>query len=585
MTHTRRAPLAALCMALALIFSPWRTPMAAAVQITEFSPFPAGGEPAYVTTGPDGNLWVTNKHADEIERVNTEGQRTGEFQIPQPEAEPYDIVSGPDGLLWFTELKGDGLGTVSTSGEVDQIYLGEKGSTLGIVPGREGDVWVSGSEASFIAHVFPSIYAILPQPFSPGLLAMGPEGNVWFTDNNTEEVGLFEPPTLGAMEWEPPVSPTQCVAQPVLQKCPFLDAIAAGPDGALWYSEFEGRSIGRITPSGERSEFSTGLSEPSGINSFAVGPEGNLWFTEAWADRVGWITPAGAISEVSSGISPGAYPYDITLGPEDNLWFTESAGDRLGRIIPNVPPIVTTGAAGSVTTDSAALAGTVRSRGAETTYSFQYGTSASYGSTTATASNGAGDDTQAVTAGLAGLAPATTYHYRIVASNTNGVSYGGDETFTTAAAPPPPPLPPAPRVTVGPFEMYFAGFRAGHGRLHLTKVVVLDVARGDRVSYVCNRCAGSSTRAARTAAGGQVAFRTRALVVSARSSLEVLVKGPDGSRRMRTYGFLIGPAEVELHGQRCYLPGARTPVPCPGSARSTPGRHRRRSVKRRDRAR
>ncbi len=39
-----------------------------------------------------------------------------------------------------------------------------------------------------------------------------------------------------------------------------------------------------------------------------------------------------------------------------------------------------------------------------------------------------------MTAALTGLAPATTYHYRAIASNANGTSYGADETFTTSAA-------------------------------------------------------------------------------------------------------------------------------------------------------
>jgi DNA-binding beta-propeller fold protein YncE len=38
---------------------------------------------------------------------------------------------------------------------------------------------------------------------------------------------------------------------------------------------------------------------------------------------------------------------------------------------------------------------------------------------------------------LTGLRPGTTYHYRIVATNAAGTTYGPDETFTTAAATPP----------------------------------------------------------------------------------------------------------------------------------------------------
>jgi hypothetical protein len=56
----------------------------------------------------------------------------------------------------------------------------------------------------------------------------------------------------------------------------------------------------------------------------------------------------------------------------------------------------------------------------------------------------------AAAAKLSGLSTATTYHYRIVATNGGGTTKGADHTFTTAASsPPPPPPPPAPFAGVG----------------------------------------------------------------------------------------------------------------------------------------
>jgi virginiamycin B lyase len=55
--------------------------------------------------------------------------------------------------------------------------------------------------------------------------------------------------------------------------------ITAGPDGNLWFTEYGGNKIGRITTAGVITEFPipTDDSEPWGITS---GPDGNLWFTE-----------------------------------------------------------------------------------------------------------------------------------------------------------------------------------------------------------------------------------------------------------------------------------------------------------------
>src|SRR6516225_10961637 len=68
--------------------------------------------------------------------------------------------------------------------------------------------------------------------------------------------------------------------------------IVAGPDGNLWFTENDtvSNAIGRITPSGQITEFKipTPGGNPFGIT---VGPAGNLWFTENFGDKIGRITP------------------------------------------------------------------------------------------------------------------------------------------------------------------------------------------------------------------------------------------------------------------------------------------------------
>jgi streptogramin lyase len=73
-------------------------------------------------------------------------------------------------------------------------------------------------------------------------------------------------------------------------------AIAAGPDGNLWFTEASGNKIGRVTPTGMFTEFTvpTASSAPQEI---AAGPDGNLWFTELNANNVGRVTPTGTFTE------------------------------------------------------------------------------------------------------------------------------------------------------------------------------------------------------------------------------------------------------------------------------------------------
>jgi hypothetical protein len=99
------------------------------------------------------------------------------------------------------------------------------------------------------------------------------------------------------------------------------------------------------------------------------------------------------------------------------------------------PPSVTTTTPTAVQFRRAAANGTVNPYGSDTHYFFQYGRNTSYGSTTGEVDAGSGASAVHASTTISGLEPNTTYHYRIVASNAGGTTYGGDQEFTTAAPP------------------------------------------------------------------------------------------------------------------------------------------------------
>ena len=100
---------------------------------------------------------------------------------------------------------------------------------------------------------------------------------------------------------------------------------------------------------------------------------------------------------------------------------------------------VTTAAATNVGESSATLKGTLAG-GTGKAY-FQYGATAAYGASTSAQGVGASGSPSPLAAAIGGLAPATTYHFRLVAENSGGVVFGNDQTFTTDAhgEPPRPP--------------------------------------------------------------------------------------------------------------------------------------------------
>lgn len=93
-------------------------------------------------------------------------------------------------------------------------------------------------------------------------------------------------------------------------------------------------------------------------------------------------------------------------------------------------PQAITDPASEVTTAAVNLNGTVYTNGHETNYYFQYGTTTQYGSSTATETV---SSDSAVTAVINELTLNTTYHFRLVATNNEGTSFGSDRTFQTVA--------------------------------------------------------------------------------------------------------------------------------------------------------
>jgi hypothetical protein len=112
-----------------------------------------------------------------------------------------------------------------------------------------------------------------------------------------------------------------------------------------------------------------------------------------------------------------------------------SVGPRIGSPPPPppiTPPSVQTTAATNIKEEEATLNGTVNPNGSETTYYFDYGKTTDYGRIVPVPDAGAGASNQNLAMYLPiALQPRTQYHYRIVANNAGGTSYGSDQVFTT----------------------------------------------------------------------------------------------------------------------------------------------------------
>jgi hypothetical protein len=147
------------------------------------------------------------------------------------------------------------------------------------------------------------------------------------------------------------------------------------------------------------------------------------------ASEVGVSTPLSGLTEGTT------YHFRIVA---TNELGTSFGADRAFTTMPNSPTVVT-GKASSITPTTATFNASVNPHGKLVSdCHFEYGTSVAYGTSVSCASGpGSGESPVAVSAPVGSLSESTTYHFRIVATNERGTSYGADKTFKT------PPHPPA----------------------------------------------------------------------------------------------------------------------------------------------
>jgi hypothetical protein len=99
------------------------------------------------------------------------------------------------------------------------------------------------------------------------------------------------------------------------------------------------------------------------------------------------------------------------------------------------PPAIERESVSEVGSSSVRLNATVNPNRDPSTYFFEYGTSAVYGSATPVGSVGGGSEGVGVFAQLSELEPGVEYHFRVVAKNASGETVlGGDQTFKTSVS-------------------------------------------------------------------------------------------------------------------------------------------------------
>ena len=200
-------------------------------------------------------------------------------------------------------------------------------------------------------------------------------------------------------------------------------------------------------------------SYPGGITSYEASQFGSLAATGEMLDEHGrtlavdpmtgnlYANSDSSISEYdSSGVLVSTFTgselaegsFGVAVKSAGGEIYAPAATHRIdifGAVV--LLPDVATQETENIDSTTATVAGTVNPDGLAATYQFEYGTDTGYGSVSplSPASVGSDSSEHSVSASLAGLAPDTVYHYRLVATNTNGVNRSTDRTFRTTGPP------------------------------------------------------------------------------------------------------------------------------------------------------
>jgi virginiamycin B lyase len=208
--------------------------------------------------------------------------------------------------------------TVVARGVVSTPPPGD-GCTIGVSDGTS-TVHVSVSNAYTGILGTPGVYELSVPTVNaqPARIALGPDGEMWFTERNAYRLAKISVVTKTISEYTMPAYPAT----------PVPEGVASGPDGNVWWADCIS-SVGKMTTAGIPSAYE--LPNVS-VKAIVQGPDGMMWFTEGYSNAIGRITTDGTQSSFTSGLFSFAVPFDITLGADGNLWFTEYCGDRIGKI-------------------------------------------------------------------------------------------------------------------------------------------------------------------------------------------------------------------------------------------------------------
>lgn len=272
------------------------------------------------------------------------------FAVPTPTGNPFatvgdSIASGPDGDVWSSDGSRRMFQVATASGKIKSFDVpgAGAGSVISTVTGGPpgGDtVWFADVSMQSVGRVTmgspPAITLFTVPEFAPpttsqpAAIAAGPDGNMWFGDRGSSYLGSIAP-LIGTIDQYPIPPNSNRLSQ----------GVVVLPNGELWFVESGLAKVAMVQISSLQlgtvnavSEFQLASAQPGELRAIAQSPDGNVWITEPQSDKVARVNVDAVPITIDEFAVPTAHaqPTGIAAGPDGAMWFTESHGKALGRV-------------------------------------------------------------------------------------------------------------------------------------------------------------------------------------------------------------------------------------------------------------
>ena len=264
-----------------------------------FSEFPtssAGANPHGIAVDSAGTVWYAASRHGRVGRIDPATGRSREFVLPSQVRDVHTVLVHA-GRVWFTAPGSDLFGYLAPRTGESRTFDGS--SRYDRVTASDGAVWIGLTAIDPLVRFSPEetlsdgrlvardslvrpvasdgearIWWRLAAPDSrPRLIASDARGRIWYTDRERSKVGVLDPAAVQVREF------------PTANERAFVDDLAVGPDGLIWFYEVRTSLLVGLDPTAGTYEFVQIGMPDAGVSHMTTDPvRGGVWLALRDAD-------------------------------------------------------------------------------------------------------------------------------------------------------------------------------------------------------------------------------------------------------------------------------------------------------------